>query len=87
MGADGSEIETAAIITSEPNSLIAKIYDRMPIVIQPESYAQWLDVQNVDGEEAVQLLRPAPDDYFVYEPTTIERDAPPSKPKAQLSLF
>jgi putative SOS response-associated peptidase YedK len=87
MGANGSEIETAAIITSEPNSVIAKIYDRMPVVIQPENYSQWLDVQNVEGEEAVQLLHPAPDDYFVYEPTTIERNAPPSKPKAQLSLF
>ena len=87
MGADGSEIETAAIITSEPNSVIAKIYDRMPVVIRPENYTQWLDVQNVEGEEAAQLLRPAPEDFFVYGPTTIERNAPAPKPKAQLSLF
>jgi putative SOS response-associated peptidase YedK len=87
MGADGSEIETAAIITSAPNAIIAQIHDRMPVVIQPENYAEWLDVQNVDGAAAVHLLRPAPDDYFVFEPTTIERNAPPPKPKAQLSLF
>jgi putative SOS response-associated peptidase YedK len=87
MGADGSEIETAAIITSEPNTVIAKIYERMPVVIQPENYAQWLDVQNVDGEEAVELLKPAPDDFLVHEPTTIERNAPPPKPKVQMSMF
>ena len=87
MGADGSEIETAAIITSEPNTVVARIHDRMPVMIQPENYAQWLDVQNVDGPEAVQLLQPAPDEYFTYEPTTIERNAPPPKPKAQMNLF
>jgi putative SOS response-associated peptidase YedK len=87
MGADGSEIETAAIITSEPNTVVARIHDRMPVVIQPENHAQWLDVQNVDGPEAVQLLQPAPKDYFIYEETRIERNAPPPKPKAQLNLF
>jgi putative SOS response-associated peptidase YedK len=87
MGADGSEIETAAIITSEPNTVVARIHDRMPVVIQPENHARWLDVQNVDGPEAVQLLQPAPEDYFIYEETRIERNAPPPKPKAQLNLF
>ena len=87
LGADGSELETAAIITTEPNAVIAQIYTRMPAVIQPENYAQWLDVRNVDAGEAVQFLKPAPEDYFVFEPTVIARNAPPSRPKAQLSLF
>ena len=39
LGADGSELETAAIITTEPNAVIAQIYTRMPAVIQPENYA------------------------------------------------
>ena len=87
LGADGSELETAAIITTEPNAVIAQIYTRMPAVIQPENYGRWLDVRNVDAEEAVQFLKPAPDDYFVFEPTVIARDTPPPRPKAQLSLF
>jgi putative SOS response-associated peptidase YedK len=87
LGADGSELETAAIITTEPNTVIAQIYTRMPAVIQPENYAEWLDVRNVGAEEAVQFLKPAPDDYFVFEPTIIARNVPPPRPKAQLSLF
>ena len=87
LGADGSELETAAIITTEPNDVIAQIYTRMPAVIHPENFAQWLDVKNVEAEEAVQFLKPAPENYFVFEPTVIERNAPPPKPKAQLNLF
>jgi len=87
LGADGSELETAAIITTAPNDAIAQIYSRMPAVIHPESFSQWLDVKNVEAEEAVQLLEPAPEDYFVFEPTVIERKPPPAKPKAQLNLL
>ncbi len=87
LGADGSEIETAAIITTAPNDVIAQIYSRMPVVIHPENFAQWLDVKNVEAEEAAQFLKPAPEDYFVFEPTVIERNLRPPKPKAQLSLL
>lgn len=87
LGADGSELETAAIIATEPNRAIAKIYTRMPAVIQPENYAQWLDARNVAAEAALQFLKPAPDEYFVFEPTIIARNAPPPRPMAQLSLF
>ena len=82
LGADGSELETAAIITTPPNAVIAQIHDRMPAVIQPQDYARWLDVTNVAAEEAVQLLNPAPENDFVFEPTVIARASPPPKPKA-----
>ena len=87
MGADGSELETAAIITTSPNTVIAQIHDRMPVVIPPENFSAWLDVKNVDAEEAVKLLKPAPEDYFVFGPTVIARNAPPPKTKAQLNLI
>ena len=87
LGADGSELETAAIITTEPNAVIAQIYTRMPAVIQPENYAEWLDVRNFGAGEAVQFLKPAPDGYFVFEPIVIARNTPLPRPKAQLSLF
>jgi putative SOS response-associated peptidase YedK len=87
LGADGSELETAAIITTEPNDVIAQIYTRMPAVIHPENFAQWLDVKNVEAEEAALFLKSAPENYFVFEPTVIERNPPPPKPKTQLNLF
>lgn len=79
LGSDGSEIETGVIVTTEPNAAIARIHTRMPVVIAPEDYATWLG-----GEvaEAAALIRPAPDDYFVLEPTRIERTLPPKPPAA-----
>jgi putative SOS response-associated peptidase YedK len=87
MGADGSEIETAAMVTSEPNAMISRIYDRMPVVIQPENYDNWLDVKNVEAKEVVQLLKSAPDDYFIFETTNVERKAPSPKINPQMNLF
>jgi putative SOS response-associated peptidase YedK len=78
MGADGSELETAAMLTIEPNILIAAIHDRSPVVIDPRDFARWLDGTEEDVKD---LLKPPPDDYFAMEPTTIARNAPPPKPK------
>jgi putative SOS response-associated peptidase YedK len=77
MGADGSEIESAAIITTAANRSIASIHDRMPVVIAPEHHAQWLDADNVPAAEAARLLVAAPEDFFLAEPTVIRRSAPP----------
>lgn len=81
-GGDGSEIETAAIITTAANRTIAAIHDRMPVVIAPEAYALWLDADNVKADEAAALLVPAPERFFVMEKTIIARSAPPPGPAA-----
>jgi putative SOS response-associated peptidase YedK len=87
MGADGSEIETAAIITTEPNREVAQIHDRMPVVIMPEDFGRWLDVENVEALAASSLLKPAPEGYFTVEATVIARKSPPPKPPRQMSLL
>jgi putative SOS response-associated peptidase YedK len=80
-GADGSELETAAIITTEANALVKTIHLRSPVVIRPEDFTRWLD-HSTDGVEGVlPLLRPAPDNFFEMEPTVIARNAPPPRPK------
>ena len=84
MGADGSEIETAILITTKPNREIAKIRDRMPVVIAPEDHETWL---TGDVKDALKLIRPAPDGSFVLQPTVIGRGSPPAKPPDQLSLL
>jgi putative SOS response-associated peptidase YedK len=33
---------TCAILTTEPNELLAPIHDRMPVIIQPDAYGRWL---------------------------------------------
>jgi len=61
LGADGSEIETMAIITVPANKLMRSVHDRMPALLQPDDFDAWLDVKDVRDTEAVQLLRPAPE--------------------------
>lgn len=75
-GADGSEIDTAAILTVAANATVAPIHDRMPAVIPPAAFAAWLDTAHVDAKAAARLLRPAPDDLF-----SVEAMAPPAKPR------
>jgi putative SOS response-associated peptidase YedK len=74
MGADGSELETAVLMTIAPNAELATIHDRMPAIIEAKDYETWL---TGDAEAAAKLLRPAPDDSFTLEPTVIGRAAPP----------
>lgn len=49
----GSEIFTFAIITTEANELVAKYHEkrRMPVILPPESYEQWLDEKLKNKED------------------------------------
>lgn len=80
MGPDGSELETAAIITTNANVLVATIHPRSPLVIQPKDFDNWLDHDTEDVRGIVPLMQHQADDYFEMEPTVIRRNAPPPKP-------
>jgi putative SOS response-associated peptidase YedK len=86
-GADGSELETAILMTIAPNAELSAIHDRMPVIIAEGDHETWLAGT---PEEAARLIRPAPDGSFDLAPTVIGRAAPPkpAPPKpAQLDLF
>lgn len=38
----GAWLITCAILTTEPNELLAPIHDRMPVIVQADDYARWL---------------------------------------------
>lgn len=44
----GELVMSTAIITTEPSPSLAHIHDRMPVMIQPEDWATWLDPKNQD---------------------------------------
>jgi putative SOS response-associated peptidase YedK len=39
---DGSEIDSCTILTTEPNALMADLHNRMPLILAPEDFAEWL---------------------------------------------
>ena len=58
---NGSEIDTACIVTASANRLVALLHDRMPAILEPEAIAAWLDVDDVGPAEALGLIKPAPE--------------------------
>jgi putative SOS response-associated peptidase YedK len=70
-------IDSCTIITTEANQLRQPLHDRMPVILQPEDYDQWLD-PNVQASEALEpLLRPAAEDLLEAYPvsTTVNKPA------------
>lgn len=67
MGPEGEEIDTAAIVTVEPNLEIASVYDRMPAILRGEEVVdRWLNTRDVDAREAQQLASPPPPGSMKY---------------------
>lgn len=57
-GGDG-ELETCTIITTEANELLRPLHDRMPVILAPRDYGEWL--APVANPEALQALLSASD--------------------------
>lgn len=62
--ANGSEIDTGAILTTAANSAIAAIHDRMPVVIKPEDFGRWLDCRGQEPRDVAGLMQPIEPDFF-----------------------
>lgn len=58
---DGNKLSTCTIITTEPNSLMADIHNRMPVILRPEDEAMWLD-KDANKDSVLDLLKPYPSD-------------------------
>lgn len=60
---EGEVVTTCAIITVEPNELMAGIHNRMPAILKPEHEAAWLDRSN-DIPAVSNLLQPYPSELM-----------------------
>ncbi|MFT7475220.1 MAG: putative SOS response-associated peptidase YedK [Verrucomicrobiales bacterium] len=54
------EVHTCTIITTTPNTDMAKIHDRMPVLLAPSRWEEWIDPANDDVDSLQQLLVPSP---------------------------
>jgi putative SOS response-associated peptidase YedK len=59
---DGSEVRSATIITTDANSLVAQLHDRMPGIRKSEDYQRWLDPAETKLPDLDPLLKPYPSD-------------------------
>ena len=56
---DGETLTTFTIITTTPNEMTVRLHDRMPVIVEPENYREWLE-----ADDPRELLRPAPLDML-----------------------
>jgi len=61
---------SCTIITGEPNDKVAEIHHRMPVMLPPSSWDQWLDRANHDTEALQSMLVPAPSRLIEFHPVS-----------------
>jgi len=54
----GELVETCTIITTEANEVLEPVHDRMPVILKPEDYDQWLDEKEKSTDRLQGLLVP-----------------------------
>ena len=67
----GSEILSVSLITTAANQTVGSIHHRMPVIIQPENWARWLDTDNVKATGLREVLVPAADDMLKSHPVSL----------------
>jgi putative SOS response-associated peptidase YedK len=56
--AEGQWVRTCSILTTTPNAVTASVHDRMPVILDPESYDLWLDPGMTNVQVVSELLKP-----------------------------
>jgi putative SOS response-associated peptidase YedK len=63
-------VESATIITTDANPMMAGLHDRMPVILPPEARALWLDPEFTGKEKLLALLQPYADDDLIATPVS-----------------
>lgn len=66
----GETLESTTIIVTESNERLRPIHDRMPVILNPEAYDDWLAPRPLSAELARSLLRPAPEGLLQLYPVS-----------------
>jgi len=68
---EGEDLNTFTIITTDANSLMEEIHDRMPVILNRKDSFKWLDPELKDSAELKDMLVPYPSDEMeAYEIST-----------------
>jgi putative SOS response-associated peptidase YedK len=68
----GSWLWTATIITTQAEDEVGRIHDRMPMVIDPANWADWLDPTATSAEALHALMMPAAQAHLATYPVSTE---------------
>ncbi len=66
---------TFSLVTTEPNEFIGEFHDRMPVILAPENYDEWLS-RETSFETLKRLMTPCPSDWLKVEDAGSTRRKP-----------
>lgn len=69
---DEVQLRSTTILTTEANEPMSAIHDRMPVVLPPSAWEEWLDPANDDIDTLGKLLVPAPPALITMHPVSID---------------
>ena len=64
---DGEPLDTCTVLTTDANALLKSLHDRMPVIVPPDAYEQWLDP---DWPDAASLIAPYRAESMTYWPVS-----------------
>ncbi|MCC7117808.1 MAG: SOS response-associated peptidase [Anaerolineales bacterium] len=81
----GDALRTCTIVTTQPNPLMSTLHNRMPVILEKQDYAEWLDPAPRTPESLLRLIRPFPADSMRAHPVSTLVNAP-ANDRAELVL-
>jgi len=59
---DGQTLRTYTIVTTEPNTVLTPVHNRMPVMLGDDNALDWLN--DIEIDHALSLLKPFPADLM-----------------------
>jgi putative SOS response-associated peptidase YedK len=76
------EVYSFAIITTDANSLVQEIHNRMPVILDRNDETAWLDPENTETAGLKKFLKPCPSEWIeAYEISTLVNSPRNNRPE------
>ena len=75
-GEDGSVYHSCTILTTAASDSIREIHHRMPIILNPDAFYEWLNPDNQDTSKLENLLREQTVQEFIAYPVSTDVNSP-----------
>lgn len=75
-GPGGGDLVSCTILTTSPNDLVAPLHDRMPVILDPPSWDEWLAPEPPPPPRFAELTAPRPAAGMVAFPVSMRVNSP-----------
>jgi len=84
----GEWVRSFAIITTTPNELCAELHNRVPVVLGPETWPEWLGEVPADARQLKTMLVPYPAEQMTCWPVSPRvGNVKNNDPRSSLTVF